>query len=129
MPFDLPESELKKTESIIGTLPSEYRLAMIEENGGEAETEEDHWEFYPIKDTSDKRRTARTCNHIISETESCKGYGNFPEGVVAIANNGMGDQMLFFKEGGKFKDEVYLWLHETGEIQILAESFGGINRL
>ena len=129
MPFDIAESELKKTEDIIGALPEEYRMAMMEENGGEAETEEDHWEFYPIKDTSDSKRMSRTCNHIISETESCKGYGNFPEGVIAIANNGLGDQMLFIKHDRKFKDEVYLWLHETGKIQMLAESFNGINRL
>ena len=129
MPFDIPENELKKTEDIIGTLPEEYRLAMIEENGGEAETEEDHWEFYPIKDTSDRKRISRTCNHIISETESCKGYVNFPESVIAIANNGLGDQMLFLKEDGKFKNEVYLWLHETGETEKIADSFNGINRL
>ena len=129
MPFDIAENELKKTECIIGALPEEYRVAMMEENGGEAETEEDHWEFYPIKDTTDRKRMSRTCNHIISETESCKGYGNFPEGAIAVANNGLGDQMLFINQDGKFKDEVYLWLHETGETQVLAESFNEINRL
>ena len=102
---------------------------MILDNGGEAETAEDGWEFYSIKDTSDRKRISRTCNHIISESEACKGYGNFPENCIAIANNGMGDQMIFLKEGDKFKEEVFLWLHETGQMELLANSFSEIEKL
>ena len=130
MPFDLSEEQLIETEKEIGAkLPREYREAMKLNNGGEATTEEDDWEFYPIKDTSDRKRLSRTCNHIIKETLSCRDFGNFPENALAIANNGLGDQMVLLKESGQFKDIIYLWLHETGEIQKLAASFNDIKKL
>ena len=129
MPFDLPEAELEKTESIIGRLPEAYRNSMLQDNGGEAETEEDDWELYSIKDTSDRKRLSRTCNHIISETEFCKGFTNFPADAIAVAGNGTGDQMIFIKEKGQFKDSVYMWLHETGELHELADSFEEIDFL
>ncbi|MGN2921182.1 SMI1/KNR4 family protein, partial [Aliivibrio fischeri] len=66
---------------------------------------------------------ARTCNHIIAETKACFGFGNFPHHALAIASNGLGDQMVFLKESEQFKPEIYVWLHETGEIKLLASSF------
>ena len=130
MPFNLSEEQLAKSEKELGAkLPHEYREVMKLNNGGEASTEEDDWELYPIKDTSDRKRTTRTCNHIISETKSCHGFGNFPENAVAIASNGLGDQMVFLKESDLFQNTVYLWLHETGELQELAVSFNEIKKL
>jgi SMI1 / KNR4 family. len=130
VPFNLSEEQLSQTEKVLGAkLPSEYREAMKLDNGGEASTEEDEWEFYPIKDTSDRKRLSRTCNHIINETESCKGFGNFPEQAVAIASNGLGDKMVLIKESGQFQNQVYLWLPETGELQELAETFKEIEKL
>ena len=130
MPFNLSEEQLVLTERELGcSLPLEYREAMKLDNGGEARTEEDDWEFYPIKDTSDRKRISRTCNDIIHETESCKGFGNFPKNALAIAGNGLGDQMVFIKESGQYLSTVYLWLHETGELQQLAESFSEIEKL
>ena len=109
MPFEISEQEIQKTEKELGaSLPHDYREAMKIENGGEGLTKEDDWEFYPIKDTSSKKRISRTCYHIIKETESCHGFGYFPENVIAIANNGLGDQMVFIKDGDKYSDTVYL---------------------
>lgn len=130
LPFDLSEDQLLKAEDELGSpLPHDYREAMKLANGGGASTEEDDWEFYPIKDTSDRKRLSRSCNHIINETESCKGFGNFPEGAIAIAGNGLGDQMVFIKELGQFQNAVFLWLHETGELKELAASFKEIKKL
>ncbi len=130
MPFDLPDEQLAQTEKLLDAkLPHEYSEAMKIDNGGEASTEEDHWELYPIKDSSDRKRISRTCNHIISETESCKGFGNFPENAISIASNGLGDQMVFLKENNLYKNTVYLWLHETGELQKLADNFSAIKKL
>lgn len=36
--------------------------------------------------------------------------------------------MVFLKEGESFGDTVYLWLHETGELQQLAGSFSEIKK-
>jgi cell wall assembly regulator SMI1 len=130
VPFNLSEDQLEKTEMELGAkLPHEYREAMKLDNGGEASTEEDDWELYPIKDISDRKRLARTCNHILTETESCRGFGNFPENAIAIAGNGLGDQMVLLQQGASIKPNVYLWQHETGELQELAESFNEIQKL
>ena len=130
MPFDLSEDQLGQTEKDLGAkLPYEYREAMKADNGGEASTGEDCWEFYSIKDTTSRKRLSRTCNHIINETESCRAWGNFPKNAVAIASNGAGDQMVLLREDGQFKNSIYLWLHETGEIRELAASFNGIQKL
>ena len=130
MPFNLSEEQLAHAEKEIGLkLPHEYREAMKLDNGGEAFIEEDDWKFYPIKDASDRKRLSRTCNHIISETKSCGGFGNFPENTLAIASNGLGDQMVFIKESGRFLDEIFLWLHETGGLHKLADSFSKIEKL
>ncbi|MFC3151919.1 SMI1/KNR4 family protein [Litoribrevibacter euphylliae] len=130
MPFSLSEEQLVLTENELGcTLPNEYREAMKLDNGGEVQTEEHDWELYPIKDTSDRKRISRTCNHIIKETESCKGFGNFLENALSIAGNGLGDQMVFIKESGEYQSTLYLWLHETGELQVLAASFSEIAKL
>lgn len=130
MPFNLSEEELAKTEGELGAkFPKEYREAMMADNGGEASTEEDDWEFYPIRDTSDRKRLSRTCNHILNETESCRGFGNFPDNAIAIAGNGLGDQMVLVKEGTRFEPTVYLWLHESGELRELAATFNDIQKL
>ncbi len=130
MPFSLSEEYLVQTEIELGArLPLDYREAMKADNGGEASTTDDEWEFYPIKDTSDRKRLSRTCNHIINETESCRGFGNFPEEALAIAGNGLGDQMVFIKNSGQFLNTVYLWLHETGELHKLVASFNEIKKL
>jgi len=130
VPFNLSEEQLSQTEKVLGAkLPHDYRESMKLDNGGEASTEKDDWEIYPIQDTSDRKRLSRTCNHIINETESCKGFGNFPEEAVAIASNGLGDQMVLVKKSGQFQNKVYLWLHETGELKELAATFNEIEKL
>ena len=130
MPFDLSEDQLVQTETELGAkLPREYKQAMLLDNGGEGSTDEDEWFFYPIKDTSSKKRLVRTCNHIMSETESCSEYGNFPENALAIAENGSGDQMVFLKKSGEYNEKPYKWFHESGGLEVLAESFSEIRKL
>ena len=75
MPFELAEPFILAAEQQLGSkLPEAYRSAMLRENGGEFETEEDTWQQYPIADTSDRKRLSRTANHIIKETESCNNH-------------------------------------------------------
>ncbi len=124
MPFDLAESFLLDAERELGaSLPKSYRLAMLRENGGELATDEDDWQQYPIADTSDRKRLSRSVNHILKETESCRGWARFPENAVAIAGNGAGDQLVLLRQNGVFTPEVYAWLHESGELEKVADDF------
>ena len=129
MPFELPEDQLEKTENELGAkLPTAYRSAMLKSNGGYAYVGEDSWDFYPIKDTSDRKRISRTCNHILSETESCREFGYFPAGAIAIAGNGCGDQLIFLREADRILDKVSVWLHEDGSVSEVAPDFGAIEK-
>lgn len=99
---------------------------MLLDNGGEVSTAECDWGLYPIKVSSDKKRLSRTCYHIISETESCRDIGCFPEAALAMARNGLGYQIVFIRVNGKYLSTVYLWFHETGELTKLASTFNEI---
>lgn len=124
MPFDLAESFLLAAERELGaSLPKSYRLAMLRENGGEIETDDEDWQQYPIADTSDRKRLSRSASHILKETESCRGWARFPENAVAIAGNGAGDQLVLLRQDDAFAPEVYAWLHESGELEKVADDF------
>lgn len=124
MPFDLAEQFILAVEQQLGTaLPTAYRLAMLRQNGGELEVEDDVWQQYPIADTSDRKRLSRTANHILKETESCRGWRFFPPGALAIAGNGSGDQLLFLRQGEAFSPAVHHWSHDSGQLQQLATDF------
>ncbi|MFC1502741.1 SMI1/KNR4 family protein [Pseudomonadota bacterium] len=130
MPFNLDEKYvLEAEEALKGTLPQSYKSAMLQSNGGEIELDDETWELYPIFDKSDKKRISRTCNHIISETQSCIGFGNFPQSAVAIAGNGCGDQLVLIKTESCFSNLIYLWSHETGAIIDVASDFSELDRL
>jgi len=102
---------------------------MLRENGGELEAEEDDWQQYPIADTSDRKRLSRTANHIINETESCRTWPNFPRGALAIAGNGSGDQLVLLQQGASFAPAVYVWSHETGQLEKIADDFAELKAL
>ncbi|OAN19775.1 cell wall assembly protein [Photobacterium jeanii] len=130
MPFDLDEKFIVEAESVLtGSLPDSYRLAMMQSNGGELEVNDEGWEQYPILDKTDRKRLSRSCNNIITETESCKVFGCFPENAVAIASNGCGDQLVLLKEDNVYLEPVYLWCHETGDLTLVANKFSELARL
>lgn len=124
MPFDLADPFIRAAEQELGAkLPEAYRRSMLQENGGELETDKDIWQQYPIADTSDRKRLFRTANHIIKETRNCSDWPRFPEGALAIAGNGAGDQMVLLKQGASFAATVYVWSHETGQLEKVADDF------
>jgi hypothetical protein len=59
----------------------------------------------------------------LKETESCRGWARFPENAVAIAGNGAGDQLVLLRQDDAFAPEVYAWLHESGELEKVADDF------
>ena len=130
MPFDLAESFLLAAESQLGArLPESYRNAMLRANGGELEVAQDSWQQYPISDTSDRKRLSRSANHILKEMEACSCWPRFPGNAVAIAGNGGGDHLVFIKRGSAFEPSVYLWSHETGSLEKVANDFAELEAL
>lgn len=98
---------------------------MCSENGGEVDTETDHWWLYPIFDDSDRKRLKRTCNDIVRETERMQEWSDFPPDALAIGHNGGGDKLILLadSESDRYADAVYWWDHETGEVDEVADAF------
>ena len=108
MPFNLDESYVGAAEQALGArLPESYRQAMRIANGGEITAGEDDWQLHPIEDTSERRRLSRTANHIVKETNVCRGWPGFPPEAVVVADNGTGDKLVFLRSGGEFEAAVY----------------------
>ncbi len=79
----------------------------------------------PFFDKSDKKRISRTCNHVVLETKQARSWDNFPSNGITIASNDSGDFLLLLPTKGndkKLSDEIYIWFHETGEIEKVADS-------
>ena len=125
MAFDVEERFVAAAEGKLGCrLPESYRAALMANNGGEVETDDDVWQLHPVLDSSDRKRIARTCNDIIRETEAMQEWQGWPEGALAIAANGGGDALVMLRSGGTCGPEVFHWDHETGEMVELAGDFG-----
>ncbi len=130
MTFNLDEKYIVEAEMQLNArLPMSYKNSMLKNNGGTIKLKNDCWEQYPIFDKSDRKRISRTCNHIISETRSCEGFGDFPNNAIAIAGNGSGDQLIIQLEDSVFSSAVYLWSHETGEIEKVASEFHELSHI
>lgn len=109
--------------TLAASLPSSYKTAMQSSNGGEIIANGEQWNQYPIEDISDRRRTSRTCNHIVKETQALRSWPRFPAEALAIAGNGAGDQLVLLKVNNAYEDGVYLWSHETGLLTKVASDF------
>lgn len=130
MAFNLEEKFILQAETELeANLPENYKASMQQNNGGEIEVSGDIWEQYPIFDNSDRKRISRTCNHILVETKSCEGFGDFPSNAVAIAGNGCGDQLILLKKNTNYDNTIYLWSHETGEVDKVANDFSELTCL
>jgi hypothetical protein len=130
MPFPLDDKFLRSAEEKLGAkLPDSYRLAMTAANGGEVAGDLDDWYLYPIMDSTDRRRFARTCNDVVAETMRLAEWKRFPRQALAIANNGEGDQLLFLRSNDRFEAAVYRRSHESGELTKVAEDFVELERL
>ncbi|ARN84226.1 SMI1/KNR4 family protein [Candidatus Nucleicultrix amoebiphila] len=127
MAFPTQENIILENEKEIGCkFPSSYRNKMMNENGGEIEFSDDHWQLFPFFDKTDKKTISRTCNSIFKETKLAREWRGFPDNAIAIATNGCGDFLVFIKENTHLKNEVYIWLHETTELKKVAVDFSEI---
>jgi hypothetical protein len=127
MPFPLDRARVKATEDKLGVrFPVAFVERMLEDNGGELDIEGEAWSLHPFLDDGDSVRLARTCNDIVRETRQALEWPNFPRNGIAIADNGMGDQLVFMPSAaapGQLADAVFMWSHESGEIDKVANDF------
>jgi len=131
MAFPIDIKYIIETEQELGlAFPDNFKSKMTQVNGGELMTEDDDWQLFPFFDKSDNKRISRTCNHIILETNQAKQWENFPVNGIAIGSNGCGDLLLLLptkEDNRKLSDEIFMWFHETGETEKIADSINELN--
>jgi hypothetical protein len=129
MPFNLAEPFISAAEKKLGApLPHSYRQAMMASNGGEVAAYDDVWSLHPILDNSDRKRLSRSCNDILRETGVMRDWPGWPKNAVAIADNGTGDKLLFLREGQLYQPAVYVWLHDAGDLVVVAQTISELRR-
>ncbi|WLD22640.1 SMI1/KNR4 family protein [Flavobacterium dauae] len=126
MAFPIDIKYITETEQDLGlTFPDQFKNKMLKENVGELITDDDDWQLFPFFDKSDKKRISRTCNHIILETKNKKEWRNFPNNAIAIASNGSGNCLVLLPTTENERvlgDEIFIWLHETGKVEKVANN-------
>ncbi|MGB0838498.1 MAG: SMI1/KNR4 family protein [Chitinophagales bacterium] len=128
MPFPVEYKYIEFTEEQLKvTFPKKFKLKMMLNNGGELEYEAFHFELYPFFDQKNRKRISRTCNHIIPETRNMRKWANFPENAITIGSDGCGNQLVLIHEGnGILKETLFVWNHETGQLDFIAENIDEI---
>ena len=128
MPFPVDITAVREAERRLGVaLPAGFIDRMMRNNGGEVAIEEEEWSLHPFLDTSDAKQLKRTEYDIVRGTADAREWDVFPSGGVAIASNGMGDQLVFLPDpqgSGKLQPPVFMWSHETGQLDAVAKDFG-----
>ena len=126
MSFPIESAEIAKTETRTGfTFPLGLKARLAKDNGGEGQFAGDRWRLVPFLDTSDRKRIARTCNDIVRETLSMREWRGFPADAFVVAQNGGGDCLIIRPEtkgATQLGETIYLWDHETGKYEPVAES-------
>ena len=127
MPFSAGEDRVNEAETELGRrLPEALRARIKRDNGGEIEVagypgDDAIWYLHPVCSPGDRKRMARTANHVVHETrEAHETIVDLPAGAIVIADNGTGDLLLVLGEG----DDVVWWDHETGDIESVKANWG-----
>jgi len=124
MPFPVDRQLIARAEQQIGAPLPEFLVRRLEkDNGGEFDAADDPWQLHPVFDDGDRKRIARTSNHLVRETMAAREWRGFPQDAVAIADNGTGDKLVLLRDGPRFGDSVYLWDHQSGTLELVDADF------
>jgi hypothetical protein len=127
MPLPVDIKYVNSAERELGVkFPASFVVRMAKDNGGIVAIPPDAWHLYPFFDTSDRKRLARTCNHIVFETKKAREWPDFPADAVAIGTNGSGDQFVLMPrpDAPGVLGPVHWWDHETGDLNFVCDDFG-----
>lgn len=107
------EAAIRETEQKLGIhFPDQYVQLFRLSNGPEI----GEWILFPIKDPDNVKKT---WDDVVRQNEEVLNR-EFPDNLLAIAEDGTGDYLCLKVEDEQTADSIYLWLHETDEIEELA---------
>jgi SMI1 / KNR4 family (SUKH-1) len=117
MPFPVSEPFVARAEQDVGRmLPEGLRNRLMQDNGGMIAVAGGEWSLHPVWDDSDRRRIARTANHVVRETAQAWHRHGFPPDAVSVAKDGYGNHLVLLPGS----DEIWFWDHETGLLRTIA---------
>ncbi len=90
-------------------LPEPLRKRLMRDNGGTIVAAGDEWSLHPVWDDGDRRRIARSANHIVRETAQAQRQHGFPRGAASVAKDDYGNHLVLLPGSAEFQ----LWDHET----------------
>ncbi|WP_211654137.1 SMI1/KNR4 family protein [Planococcus alpniumensis] len=107
------EAAIRETEQKLGIrFPDQYVQLFRLANGPEIGA----WILFPVKDPDNEKKT---WDDVVRQNKEVLDR-EFPDNLLAIAEDGTGDYLCLKVEDEKAVDSIYLWLHETDETEELA---------
>jgi hypothetical protein len=109
------ESDIKLAEEKLGLIfPEQYKELFMLVNNAEI----GEWILYPIKTQINPKKT---WDDVVRQNKEVRDE-RMSEDLIAIGDDGSGDRLCFKKMNGKMEDTIYLWNHETTELEEYAPS-------
>ncbi|SFA99804.1 MULTISPECIES: SMI1/KNR4 family protein [unclassified Bacillus (in: firmicutes)] len=112
------ELDIKLAEEKLGAIfPEQYKELFKLVNNAEI----GEWILYPIKD---HRNPKKTWDDVVRQNIEVIEEG-MSKDLIAIGDDGSGDKICLKINNGKMEDVIYLWYHETTEIDEYAPNLEG----
>jgi cell wall assembly regulator SMI1 len=104
------ESDIKLAEERLGLVfPEQYKELFKLVNNAEI----GEWILYPIKTQINPKKT---WDDVVRQNKEVREE-RMSEDLIAIGDDGSGDILCFKMVNGKLGDTIYLWYHETTELE------------
>jgi cell wall assembly regulator SMI1 len=109
------ESDIKLAEEKLGLIfPEQYKELFKLVNNAEI----GEWILYPIKTQINPKKT---WDDVVRQNKEVRDE-RMSKDLIAIGDDGSGDILCFKKMNRKMGDTIYLWNHETTELEEYAPS-------
>ncbi|WP_026693355.1 SMI1/KNR4 family protein [Peribacillus kribbensis] len=95
------------------TFPEQYRDLFKLVNNAEI----GEWILYPVKDEGNPK----SWDDVVRQNTEVR-EDRMPGDFIAIGEDGSGDKLCLKTSNGIIEDQIYLWYHETAEVEDYAAS-------
>ncbi|MEK4069925.1 SMI1/KNR4 family protein [Peribacillus sp. FSL R5-0717] len=107
--------DIKSAEEKLGVVfPEQYKELFKLSNNAQI----DEWTLFPIKDSKNLKRT---WDDVVRQNQDVRDEG-MADDLISIGEDGTGDKLCFRIVDTVMDDKIYIWYHETEELEELASN-------
>jgi hypothetical protein len=107
--------DIKSAEEQLGVIfPKQYKELFKLSNNAQI----DEWTLFPIKESKSLKRT---WDDIVRQNQDVRDEG-MAEDLISIGEDGTGDKLCFRIVDTVMDGKIYIWYHETEELEELASN-------